>query len=616
MRNDKEVSMLNSLLLGRTLKDRFEVHAFLGAGGIGAVYKAYDYRLGREVAIKVLLPHMQNAEQVERFLYEARVMARLRHPAIVQVYDYYEEAEDIGPFLVMELLRGETLWDRLQRQGRFLPEEVVRFLKPVAAALDYVHSQNIVHRDVKPANIFLEPSVIPGQEERVVLGDFGLVRVGQETYLTVADGRLLLGTPAYMAPEQIMRPQIVGPAADIYALGVVAYLLLSGRLPFDGTREEILRGHQELPPPQPPGMSLQLFRVLERALRKPPAERYPSAGAFVEALELAIRPSKPVVSSPADELVRLRRLYRGKAALFDRAPAFLEVLRVDGVPNQDVIPLYKGRTVIGRNRKQVDLYLSHQRISGRHCVIEAQASDHFTVRDLGSKNGTFVNERRVVYDPVPLRQGDVLRLGSVEMRFHLRAALERQVAAPQHVARPVTSSPPNWRRTLRDLHERYRRWGPQTAFEQAVAFLEVESPPAPPSLPAVFPVLMETTRIGRDRDQVHVWVPHKQVSRLHCTLFFDAREKTFFVRDEGATNGTFVNEQRVTYERVPLEHGDVLGLGPVRLRFYRRDALPDAGALPRLTPPKETPQPFREWMEQRRTEKQEEVDKGGTEEFS
>jgi len=144
--------------------------------------------------------------------------------------------------------------------------------------------------------------------------------------------------------------------------------------------------------------------------------------------------------------------------------------------------------------------------------------------------------------------------------------------------------------------------------------LEVESPPAPPSLPAVFPVLTEVTRIGRDRDQVHVWVPHKQVSRLHCTLFFDAGRKTFFVHDERSTNGTFVNEQRVTYERVPLEHGDVLRLGPVRLRFYRRDTLPDADTLPRLTPSKETPQPLREWMEQRRARKrdEEEVDRDST----
>ncbi len=606
---EREVTMLNNLLIGRTLKDRFEVRELLGAGGIGAVYRAYDHQLGRDVAVKVLLPHMQNHEQVERFLQEAQAMARLRHPHIVQVYDYYDQDEEVGPFLVMELLRGETLWDRLQRRRVFPPGEVVRLLKPVAAALDYAHSQNMVHRDVKPTNIFLERMGISGEEERVVLGDFGLVRVGGDAQRT-HEG-LLLGTPAYMAPEQIVHPWEVGPATDIYALGVVAYLLLSGRLPFDGSTQEILEAHQSQPVPQPPGVSPRLFRVLERALRKQPGERYASAGAFVEALRLAALPPKQAAVAHTGELERLRHLYRGKPALFDRALAFLEVLQVDGVPNQDLIPLYKQHTLVGRGRGYVDLFLSHPSISKRHCIIEARAPDHFVVKDLGSKNGTFVNGKRAVYDFIPLRQGDVLRLGAVEMRFHLRAALERrvtaprQVTAPRHVVWPGTP-PPEQERTLRELYERYRRWGPQTAFEQAVAFLEVESPPAPPSLPAVFPVLTEVTRIGRDRDQVHVWVPHKQVSRLHCTLFFDAGRETFFVHDERSTNGTFVNEQRVTYERVPLEHGDVLRLGPVRLRFYRRDTLPDADTLPRLTPSKETPQPLREWMEQRRARKRDE----------
>ncbi|MDQ7030516.1 MAG: FHA domain-containing serine/threonine-protein kinase [Ardenticatenia bacterium] len=559
----------------KKLANRFQIHAKLGSGGFGVVYRARDELLGREVAIKVLLSHMRTSEYIRRFEREARAMASLNHPSIVHVYDYQED-DDVGPLLIMEYLRGKTFQAYLDEHKKLPLEEVVRLLTPVAEALDYIHARHMVHRDIKPNNIFLEPPQ-PPKPGRVVLGDFGLVRVlnSEETQTFH-----FMGTPLYMAPEQILRPQDVGPASDIYALGIVAYLMLAGAPPFSGEISEILRAHQYQSPPRPPDMPIQVFRVLERALDKEPEGRYSSASAFIQALSVLVTPHRGPTTAPpvlTDALQRLRLLYRMQdPTLFERAIAYLEMLEIDGRPYEDVLPIDKSSTTIGRDDSLVDLWINHPKISRRHCRLELRPDGAFVLIDLGSTNGTFVNGQRVTFQPAVLRHGDILSLGSITMRVHIRSALEALHYQQWQRKKTIVGE-----RLLRDLHEEYRAWGPQTLFEQAIAFFEILAPPTPPTHPSVFPVIQPVALIGRNRKKVDVWILHVEVSKVHCSLV--RQEDHFAIVDKGSTNGTFVNEQPVESEPVPINHGDIVRLGQkVKLRFYRRDAFPDAADFPRV----------------------------------
>ena len=255
----------------------------LGRGGFGVVYRAEDPYLGRTVALKVLHPYHSDPAFLARFEREARTAAQFNHPHIVTVY---EVGEDQGRhYLAMAYLEGHTLAERLA-QGPLPLDQALAILGHLAQALDTIHRRNLTHRDVKPGNLMLTPG------GRAVLLDFGLVRAADGTQLTMTAATL--GTAAYMAPEQADpdRWGAVTPRTDGYALGVIAYELLAGRRPFGGDNPlQLLYQHSHTPPPDPleirpelpPGLGVPLLK----ALAKPPAERYSSAGEFVRALQAA-----------------------------------------------------------------------------------------------------------------------------------------------------------------------------------------------------------------------------------------------------------------------------------------------------------------------------------------
>jgi serine/threonine-protein kinase len=274
----------------------YRIAGVLGQGGFGTVYRAYQASLEREVAIKVLRGDLISAAGgVDRFRREARAAARLSgHPNIVTIYDYGEQ--DGLAYLILEFVDGPTL-QALSRET--LPDgEIIRIVREVAAALDYAHTTGLVHRDVKPANIML------ARDGRVVLTDFGIVKLLEGTSTLTVSGPATggaLGTPAYMAPEQVENGE-VGPAADLYALGVVCYELLAGRVPFAGSPLSIM--HQQVHA-RPPAMSSfgravppAVERVVERALAKQPSERFESATALARALEAALVGEQPTQLLP------------------------------------------------------------------------------------------------------------------------------------------------------------------------------------------------------------------------------------------------------------------------------------------------------------------------------
>lgn len=278
----------------------YEIVEQLGAGGMATVYRAYQPRLDRYVAIKVMHQTLSAEENfLARFQREARIIARLDHPHIVPVYDFDEH--DGSPYLVMKYVEGETLEDRLRRGPLPLPE-VVRIMTAVADALTYAHEHGVLHRDVKPANILIDARGIP------YLTDFGLARLAAGGSSTLSQGTII-GTPHYISPEQALGQAELDARTDVYSLGVVLYELVVGRVPFPGdTPFSVVHDHIYAPLPAPrevnPSVSLAVEAVLIRALAKKPDDRYPTPNALLEAFRAALgeTPSVPGVgekTSPA-----------------------------------------------------------------------------------------------------------------------------------------------------------------------------------------------------------------------------------------------------------------------------------------------------------------------------
>jgi len=256
----------------------------IGRGGMATIYKAYQPALERNVAIKVLPDHLADEPGFrQRFHQEAVAVGRLRHPNILTIYDHGEQ--DGQTYIVSEFIDGGTLHDRL---GKPLPTtEVLRLLAPVASALDYAHTMGVVHRDVKPTNILI------GKNGEPVLSDFGLARMMESKERLTVSG-MILGTPEYMAPEQCEGDE-PRAAADIYSLGVVAYEMLTGRVPFSAaTPAAVIIAQIQSPLPLPrsinPDLPPRVEEALLRVLAKAPEVRFATATEMVDAIRAAAKP--------------------------------------------------------------------------------------------------------------------------------------------------------------------------------------------------------------------------------------------------------------------------------------------------------------------------------------
>lgn len=261
---------------------RYEIKAELGRGGMATVYHAYDPRFRRDVAIKVLpREFLHDATIRARFEREAQTIAALEHAAIVPVYDFGEEGEQL--YLVMRYMSGGSLADRIQR-GALLPDEALRIVTRLAPALDQAHAVGIIHRDLKPSNILFD------QYSEAFLSDFGIVKLAETTAHLTGDS--IVGTPAYIAPE-MSKPGGLSPLVDIYALGVTLYQMLTGKLPFEAdTPMGMLLAHTVEPIPDvrewQPNLPIAAQRVIERVMAKTPDERYQTAGEMAADLETAL----------------------------------------------------------------------------------------------------------------------------------------------------------------------------------------------------------------------------------------------------------------------------------------------------------------------------------------
>jgi serine/threonine-protein kinase len=383
---------------------RFQIIEERGRGGMAVVYMAYDSVLQRTVALKVLLPLLAaNREFTRRFRREAITAANLRHQGIVVIYDV--GSHENFQYIVMEYLEGPTLQQEIQQKGAIPIARVISILGQLAEALDYAHQQELVHRDVKPANIII------GAQECVTLTDFGLVKAAKSTQIT-GEGAAV-GTLKYMSPEQAQGREI-DSRSDIYSLGVVVYEMLIGETPFAGTTpyQTLQQLIYEPPPPlsqRNPQIPTRVEQVVLQALAKEPRRRFSTAGRFAQALATSTG-----IYTQTDSFQR-------------------EIALVLVAPDGREYPVYQGRITIGRDIGN-DIVIPINQVSRHHAQIQYEQAE-CTVTDMGSTNGTCINGAPIPPGvPQPLRPGDALGIGPITLVVTL----------------PYSSDPPDTK-TLIDL---------------------------------------------------------------------------------------------------------------------------------------------------------------------
>ena len=393
----------------------YQIAEEIGQGGMAIVYRAFQTQLERWVAVKIMhTTEASDREFLARFRREARAIAALRHPNILTIHDYGEE-HGIA-YIVMEYVPGGTLKAGLTGEPVEWPDAATLIL-PVGRALAYAHSEGIVHRDVKPANVLLARPDWP------MLADFGLVKlVGHQRGITRPG--VSIGTPAYFSPEQAAGDD-VDHRSDIYSLGIVLYQLLTGRLPFEANSpiEMMLRRLHDSPTPPRrlnPRITPQLETAILQALARDPAARYPTMETLVNDLSrlpgatgravLAATPAVPAAT----------------ARLGTLSPATGPRLIIAGTGATLILP-QKGEVLIGRADPHVtpqpDVDLgphggSQAGVSRRHARL-LYSSEGWLLEDLRSTNGTFVNSVPVLPgQPVRVATGDILRCSQVTMIFY------------------------------------------------------------------------------------------------------------------------------------------------------------------------------------------------------
>src|SRR5689334_17966079 len=289
-----------------TLSGRYETGERLGTGGMSSVYKATDGILERTVAVKILAEHLHDDPRfVERFKREALAVAKLIHPNIVQVYD---TGVDQGRhYIVMEYVEGRSGAQILQKQGPVEPEIAAEIGIQACAGLDYAHRRGIIHRDVKPGNLMIVGGPVGGGEMIVKLTDFGIARAIEQTRITQVGS--VVGTAAYLAPEQV-RGDEATPATDVYALGVVLYQFLTGRLPYEGSSLAELAVRQQNEEPLPPStydssIPEPLGAAVLRALEDDPNRRYASAEELATGLRLGLEGEDVTLPLEAESSTRV-----------------------------------------------------------------------------------------------------------------------------------------------------------------------------------------------------------------------------------------------------------------------------------------------------------------------
>jgi serine/threonine-protein kinase len=353
-------------LVGTTLDGRYVLTAHLATGGMGAVFRAQHVHLRKDLAVKVLRPDLTGSPDiVERFRREAEIASALDHDNIVKVTDFGRSEAGLL-FLVMELLNGESLFERLRREGFLPPEEAVSVLWQICAALEAAHARGVIHRDLKPENVFLATTG-SGREVTKIL-DFGIAKIADPTSESATQAGIVVGTPEYLSPEQAMGSPIDG-RADVYAVGLIAWRTLAGRHPFkaeDPRALLMMQATRPVPPIVEPRPDLAawpgLVAAVAKACAKEPSARHQTAGALKDDLAAALgpafmippgatpAPALPALPAPPSAPDRGRSGSLGGPALAPTAPVGAPILRGTGLAAMARRASFEVRVALARLR--------------------------------------------------------------------------------------------------------------------------------------------------------------------------------------------------------------------------------------------------------------------------
>ncbi|HEY7599542.1 MAG TPA: protein kinase, partial [Candidatus Limnocylindrales bacterium] len=389
-------------MAGEILAGRYELGERLGVGGMSTVVSAFDERLEREVAIKLLAEHLADDSQfVARFRREALAAARLVHPNIVQVFDFGLDQDSHRHYIVMELIRGQSGAEILRDERVLDIRDALSIVAQACRGLEYAHRNGVVHRDVKPGNL------LRNEEGVVKLADFGIAKaISEESSITQVGS--VLGTAAYLAPEQAAGEQ-AGPAADLYALGVVTYQLLSGRLPYEAQSltELALKQQRELPPRLDelnPAVPPQLAMAVDGALALDPRQRPASADEFRHALADGARgigpdPATTRIAGPATTATSVLGAQQ-TATNVARAPVQQRQPRAPREPRPAPAAAPPVAAPAARRRPAQRPRRRARRVFGSFLVLLLLAAGGAAAVIATSTSDKAVHLRRVVYDDV------------------------------------------------------------------------------------------------------------------------------------------------------------------------------------------------------------------------
>ncbi len=408
---------MNGDMIGRVIKDRYKLIDERGRGNFAIVYIARDMENNHIYAVKAMHVELSNdSELLARFEREAHILSNLNDPHIVQIADYGED--DIVHFIVMDYIDGQNLKYHTITHGPLEPARALEYARQIAEGLDAAYKHGVVHRDIKPQNILINSNDI------VKITDFGLAR-SRET-VTLTQSNVFMGTPYYIAPEQAESGRSADTRSDLYSVAIVLFEMLTGHPPFEGeTAVDIVIKHMNEKVPAISrlrhGLPPEMDAFFQKAMAKTPADRYQTPLEFMAALEQL---QQLVQAMPREErVIEPERAQRqGNGGLANK-PTPQKHARLVVISSGQIFPLNGELMVVGRHDPILGIYpeinLADKTVGRRHAYLRNQ-QETFTIEDLNALNKTRLNGVTLTpHEERTLKDGDVLRFGSVEVRFEL-----------------------------------------------------------------------------------------------------------------------------------------------------------------------------------------------------
>lgn len=410
---------MNGDMIGRVIKGRYKLIDERGRGSFATVYVARDRENNRIYAIKVMHIELSNEEELlARFQREAHILLNLNDPHVVRIIDYGNDNNT--HYIVMDYIDGQNLKYHMLQEGQMDPLHAFNYAHQIAEGLDAAYKQGVVHRDIKPQNILINSN------DMVKITDFGLAR-SRET-VTLTQSNVFMGTAYYISPEQAESGRSADTRSDLYSVATVLFEMLTGRPPYEGeTAVDIVIKHMNDKVPSAcrlrPGLPIEVDYFLQKALAKSPADRYATPREFIVALEQL--QERVQAMPPVERVARSESESNGANASSPKLAATPQKeARIIVVSSGQAIPLRGDLMVVGRQDPTLGIFpeinLADKTVGRRHAYVRYQQGK-YTVEDLNALNKTRLNGVILTpHEERALKDGDVLRFGSVEVRFELR----------------------------------------------------------------------------------------------------------------------------------------------------------------------------------------------------